>query len=634
MSTRRNLTYRTLTDRPVTDRRITRRLVAAHGDQRGLTLVETMLALALSVMLLLPMMGWAQTAMQQQVAVRERNIAGTSLGLLRSYFLSDVATAHRAVVDGEELTNCGKGPGGDSTPLLALLRGDQRTVYSIAPTEDSDAGLWRQVCRRDGTSDSVTVELVAAVLPKVTTVDCSGSVAPSSTLQQAQRLLGDDEDGGPADGGDAPNREGSNGRLSSGQRINGAAPSPTAGRRDATACRRVNLRVTTPDLRQVAMSAVVRADGLELDDADDLPVVALAADPLSGPAPLKVAFTSAGSSDPRGGRLAHRWDFGDGSGSDEADPVHVFERPGEYSVTLTVIDELGAEASASIVITATNTAPVAVIASPANATRVARGELIRFSSLGSNDDADAGRRSTITYAWDFGNGVTSTQADPTVAYPTLSPPAGYPVTLTVTDSDGGTATARIDVIVVNRIPSVTIVADRTSGASPLRVDFASLVSDETTMAVNPALAYFWEFGDGTTSTLADPPAVTYTGAGTRTARLTVTDDAGATASATQVITLTSTAIAAPTDLRLTNRGVEQGLRFVEMAWNRVEGADRYEVRLTCVSCTEVATGSESGTTLRIRGLSPGRKDYYAQVRARSAATGLWGPWTTSIVVRS
>ena len=52
--------------------------------------------------------------------------------------------------------------------------------------------------------------------------------------------------------------------------------------------------------------------------------------------PLEVRFASSG-----GGKT--RWDFGDGAASDEPNPVHVFEKPGLYSVTLTVTDAEGVE---------------------------------------------------------------------------------------------------------------------------------------------------------------------------------------------------------------------------------------------------------------------------------------------------
>ncbi len=601
------------------------------GDQRGMTLVETMLALALSVMLVLPMMGWATVAMRQQAAVRERNLAGASLGLLRSYYFKDVATAHRAVVEGDELVDCAagkdgkddEGAGASGTPLLTLTRGSQRIVYSIAPTEESGTGLWRRTCNTGGRGPTGARVLVEAVNAKVTDATCEPFASSQQTLSLSR---GDEQQLATADG--------STEQKAAEEERSARDDAASLDERSSQPCRRVELRVTTPSLDQVVLSAVVRSDGnIELDDSELAPEIVLGADPTFGTSPLKVQFTSKGSTDPHGGELTYRWDFGDGATSAESDPVHVYERPGDYTAVLTATNELGASARASVLISVTNTPPVAVIASPANGTSAFRGEQLKFSSAGSNDDADAGRGSKIVgWIWDFGDGTTSTDPHPVKAYDRLRP-EGYTVTLTVTDTDGASTATSIVVRVVNRVPVVAIVSDKTSGTTPLTVDFASLVADETTMTVNPTLTCAWDFGNGATSTLADPAPVTYTGAGTRTVRLTVTDDAGATATATQTITVTpATSVPAPSNLRMTNSGVEQGLRFAEFAWDRVENARGYEVRLQCVDCSATATGSETGTTVRIRGLSAARHTYTAQVRSRDAA-GNWGPWSAGITVR-
>ena len=74
-------------------------------------------------------------------------------------------------------------------------------------------------------------------------------------------------------------------------------------------------------------------------------------------------------------------------------------------------------------------------------------------------------------------------------------------------------------------PVAAAAATPTSGYSPLSVSFSSAGS------VNPGggpLSYLWDFGDGTTSTAANP-SHTYTTAAVRTftARLTVTNQSGA-----------------------------------------------------------------------------------------------------------
>ena len=59
-------------------------------------------------------------------------------------------------------------------------------------------------------------------------------------------------------------------------------------------------------------------------------------DKTEGRAPLTVRFSSKGSRDKYDGSLEFKWDFGDGARSSQANPVHVFQKPGFYRVGLTV----------------------------------------------------------------------------------------------------------------------------------------------------------------------------------------------------------------------------------------------------------------------------------------------------------
>ncbi|WP_194821773.1 ThuA domain-containing protein [Micromonospora sp. S-DT3-3-22] len=74
---------------------------------------------------------------------------------------------------------------------------------------------------------------------------------------------------------------------------------------------------------------------------------------------------------------------------------------------------------------------------------------VKFSSAGSRDP-DGG---TLTYAWKFGDGQTSTEANPTHTYATAG---DYTAQLTVTNPKGRTAVANVPVTVGNTAPTVTI----------------------------------------------------------------------------------------------------------------------------------------------------------------------------------
>ncbi|MEH0934706.1 carbohydrate-binding protein [Micromonospora psammae] len=109
------------------------------------------------------------------------------------------------------------------------------------------------------------------------------------------------------------------------------------------------------------------------------PVAKASANRTSGAAPLTVTFSSAGSSDPEGGTLSHRWTFGDGGTSTAANPSHTYTTNGQYTATLTVTDPTGLTATASVPITVGNTAPVVTLVSPAAGQLFAFGDTVPFT---------------------------------------------------------------------------------------------------------------------------------------------------------------------------------------------------------------------------------------------------------------
>lgn len=87
---------------------------------------------------------------------------------------------------------------------------------------------------------------------------------------------------------------------------------------------------------------------------------------------------------------------------------------------------------------------------------------------------------------------------------------------------------------VNQPPQVSVSASSTSGDAPLADNFTCSASDPDGLIVS----FNWNFGDGQTSSQASV-SHTYETAGTYTASLMVTDNQGATASASVVITVNS-----------------------------------------------------------------------------------------------
>ena len=78
--------------------------------------------------------------------------------------------------------------------------------------------------------------------------------------------------------------------------------------------------------------------------ASTVPNFAAAAD-NNGFAPAMVSFTNTSVVPERAGTVTYLWNFGDGSSSQEADPVHLYEVPGVYEVSLVIVSETSQEIS-------------------------------------------------------------------------------------------------------------------------------------------------------------------------------------------------------------------------------------------------------------------------------------------------
>lgn len=112
-----------------------------------------------------------------------------------------------------------------------------------------------------------------------------------------------------------------------------------------------------------AFSAVYRIDHVQ---GTRNPVAEASADRVSGPAPLLVKFSSAGSSDPDGGPISFAWDFNaDGTiDSTEPNPSFTYNAAGRFTAALRVTNGFGKTTGASVNITAGNTAPTVTITAP------------------------------------------------------------------------------------------------------------------------------------------------------------------------------------------------------------------------------------------------------------------------------
>ncbi len=183
----------------------------------------------------------------------------------------------------------------------------------------------------------------------------------------------------------------------------------------------------------------------------------LSATPTSGPAPLSVTFSAAGSTGPI---VSFTLDFGDGSspysGTDITVSIsHTYTNPGTYTAVLTVQDAAGRTATDSKTITVLSGTTASLSASPST---VAVGDPVTFTLLATA----ASGRTLVSWSMDYdgddtpdATGVVSgTTLNVTVTH-TYSAPGTYTAKLTVKDSADYEATAQVVITVQSPPPQIT-----------------------------------------------------------------------------------------------------------------------------------------------------------------------------------
>jgi len=218
---------------------------------------------------------------------------------------------------------------------------------------------------------------------------------------------------------------------------------------------------------------------------------------------LQVNFVDRSTGNP----TSWSWVFGDGLGSNQRNPIHLYSLPGTYTVVLVASNSAGSNSTSQVVQVAPPDPPVAKFKVTVT------GRQANFIDQSTGDPT--------SWSWNFGDGGTSSQRNPVHTYAAVGT---YTVVLTVSNA-GGSNSASEAVKIEPGLPPEAAFEFTVNGK---QVNFVDRSKN------NPA-SWSWSFGDGGTSTQQNPVHV-YASAGSYTVTLTVTNADGSN-STSQVVTI-------------------------------------------------------------------------------------------------
>jgi len=268
--------------------------------------------------------------------------------------------------------------------------------------------------------------------------------------------------------------------------------------------------------------------------------------------------------------------------------------------TVRPVYELSTKTVTGGIINAANAVAIATAYPTANFSYITDGQTVTFTDLSNDSDGDI-----MIWAWNFGDGNSSSLEDPAHTY---ADPGTYVVSLTVTDNDGASDTASQEVTVAapSNEPPVAFFTYQCTG---LTCSFFGSGSDEDGNIVQ----YQWDFGDGKASSEQNP-VYSYTNSGEYSVTLIVTDDEGATGTASQQVSLNDlSGINAPADLVAIVEANTVHLQWRDTSGNEdgfvVERAEKIRGKYLFERLGETGEGYDGTAGYSDMNISPGNYKY-------------------------
>ncbi|WP_207493552.1 PKD domain-containing protein [Aridibaculum aurantiacum] len=188
---------------------------------------------------------------------------------------------------------------------------------------------------------------------------------------------------------------------------------------------------------------------------------------------------------PGGGANSYVWNFGDGGTSTAINPVHTYTAPGPYSVQLTATSAFGCKKDSTKTFTNIFAQPIAnFTTTPA--------EICVKDSFSLSDASTTANSSVAEWFWDFGDGTSSNLQHPVKKYVTAG---NYPVKLYIKSAAGCESAVFEKLLIVNALPTPAFVV-----SPPVCEAKEVTILNQSQANSGTISSYYWNLGDGTTST--------------------------------------------------------------------------------------------------------------------------------------
>ncbi len=256
--------------------------------------------------------------------------------------------------------------------------------------------------------------------------------------------------------------------------------------------------------------------------ANRAPQAVFTADPPNANKGVEIRFDGSNSTDPDGTIQLFQWDFGDSSTAEGQVVTHEYSSSGNFTVTLTVTDNLSSKGNTTRQVQIENKIPP-VAHLNVQPQEGSTNTLFEFDGSTSTD----GDGTIREYLWEFGDGSEKSGARVTHKF---SSKGDFSVRLTVTDNDGLESSRDKEVSITGQPPIASFTVSPSTGSTSTVFAFDASGSRDDDGRI---MEYRWLIENNTFTNKT--PHYSFTREGTHEVSLTVTDDDDETDTTTQTV---------------------------------------------------------------------------------------------------